>query len=105
MPEKSLLQSIREKELETNVSLDAARREAAELVEVAQREAAEMLARAGEEAARAAEDLVRGDLGRISREVEEVAGKERERITGLAESGRSHLPEAVEHITRAVVPD
>ena len=105
MAKRSLLQSIRDKELETNVNLDAARREAVEVVEAATRDAAGILETAEKEAARAAEGYIRRETERVSREVEETRARELERVRQAAEAGKGHVHEAVEEIVRAVVPD
>jgi vacuolar-type H+-ATPase subunit H len=105
MAKKSLLQSIRDKELETNVTLDTARREAAEVVESAKKEAAGIIAEAEQEAARASEEHVRREMERISREAEETKRTEMERAEQAAATGRSRIPLAVEKITKAVIPE
>jgi vacuolar-type H+-ATPase subunit H len=105
MPPKSLLQSIREKELETNVNLDTARREAAEMVDAATRDAAVILERSEREAARAAEEYTRQELAKAEREVALEKRREMEKEQQVAEAGKSRVPEAVLRIMKAVIPD
>jgi vacuolar-type H+-ATPase subunit H len=105
MAEKSLLQTIREKELETNISLDVTRREAADLIEAARREAEGILRGAEKEAAGSAEEYTRQEGERISREVEEIKRKEMDRAREAEAAGEKHVEEAVKLIVRAVVPD
>ncbi len=105
MAERSLLQTIREKELEASISLDDTRREAAGLIEAARKEAEGIIAGARKEAALSAEEYAGVERERISREVEETRRSETERMKEAEAAAEKHAGEAVEHIVKAVVPD
>jgi vacuolar-type H+-ATPase subunit H len=105
MAGRSLLQSIREKELETSINLDAARREAAEVVEAATRDAAGILEKARQEAAMAAGEYLRQELEQAAREVEATRAGELDRVQKAARAEKGQVDRAVEMITRAVVPE
>jgi vacuolar-type H+-ATPase subunit H len=105
MTERALLQSIRERELEASVQLDAARREGAELVEAAKSDAAGILRAAEEEAARAAGEYTRHEMDRISREAAEIRQREMDRAREAVAAGEKHVEEAAGKIMEAVIPD
>ncbi len=105
MAERSLLQSIRDKELEANISLDVTRREATELLEAARREAEGILEGARKEAARSAEEYTRLERERISREADETRQREMDRVKAAEAAGEKHVDEATKLIMGAVVPD
>ena len=105
MVERSLLQSIREKELEASIDLDAARRGAAEVVEAARREAAGVLEEAAREAALSAEAYIRAETDQASREAGVGRVTELQRAEEAVAAEERRLGEAVERITRAVIPD
>jgi len=105
MAERSLLQSIRERELEASVKLDAARREAAELIEAARREAAAIIAEAEREAALAAGEFTRREMERISREAGDLRQREMERAEKTAAAGERYVEKATARIMEAVLPD
>jgi vacuolar-type H+-ATPase subunit H len=105
MAERTLLQSIREKELEANISLDVTRREAADLIEAARKEAEGILGDAEREAAVTAEEYSRAERERTSHEIGETRQRELARVKEAETTGERHLAEAVERIVRAVIPD
>ena len=105
MAGRSLLQSIRERELEASVELDAARREAAELIEAAKREAAAILGEAEREAAREAEEYTRREMEGISRVAAEMRERELTRAKDTIAAGERYVEVAAGRITRAVIPE
>jgi vacuolar-type H+-ATPase subunit H len=105
MAEKSVLQSIREKELEANIGLDATRGEAARLIEAARKEADAILADAAREAAASAEEYTRAERELASQEAGETRQRELARVQEAETAGEEHFPEAVDRIVRAVIPD
>jgi V/A-type H+-transporting ATPase subunit G/H len=100
--ERSLLQKIREKELEINVQVDEARREAEETIARARREADEILKNAEIEAKAAAQDLTRREMEIFTREIEAVRSAAGGEVRTLKEKGERNLPKAIEKITKVV---
>jgi len=100
--ERFLLQKIREKELEINVQVDEARREAEETIARARREADEILKNAEIEAKAAAQDLTRSEMETITREIEAAKSAAGGEVRTLKEKGERNLPKAIEKITKVV---
>jgi V/A-type H+-transporting ATPase subunit G/H len=100
--ERSLLQKVREKELEINVQVDEARREAEETIARARREADEILKNAEIEAQAAAQDLTRREMETVTREIEAARTTTDGEVRTLREKGERNLPKAIEKITKAV---
>ncbi|HMA04504.1 MAG TPA: V-type ATPase subunit subunit G family protein [Methanomicrobiales archaeon] len=100
--ERSLLQKIREKELEINVQVDDARRGAEETIAKARKEAAEILKNAGIEAKAGAQDLTRREMETVTREIEAVRSAAAGEVKTLKEKGERNLPQAIEKITKVV---
>lgn len=100
MVEKTLLQKIREKELEISVKIDSVRRDAEQIVLNARREAAEIIAKGEEEGTRVAEAYYRQEKEGIDREIEEIRrrGSEDEKVT--RERGEQNIPRAIEIIEK-----
>jgi len=100
--ERSLLQKVREKELEINVQVDEARREAEETIARARREADEILKNAEIEAQAAAQDLTRREMETVTREIEAARTNTDGEVRTLKEKGERNLHKAIEKITKAV---
>jgi vacuolar-type H+-ATPase subunit H len=100
MIEKTLLQKIREKELEISVKIESVRRDTEQIILNARREAAEIIAKGEEEGKRAAEEYYRLEKERIDREIEEIrrSGSENEKVT--RERGEQNIPRAIEIIEK-----
>lgn len=101
-PEKTLLQQIREKELEYAGKIEAVRKETESVVAAAQNDAESLLCTIDIAGKKDAEQLYWQEKGRIEIEVEALrrdaaAGREM-----AAEAGEKNLPRAVETITRYV---
>jgi len=101
--ERSLLQKIREKELEINVQVDEARREAEEILIRARKDADEILKKAEIEGKAAAQDLTRREMETIRKEIEAARSAGDVEIRTLKEKGERTLPKATEEITKVVV--
>lgn len=103
--ERSLLQKIREKELELSVRIDAARRKADEKIRAGRTEADAILQAAEREGAGEAKAAYTAEMERTDREVtamREQAVAEQERVR---KHGEEHLGKAVERILHHVVPE
>jgi V/A-type H+-transporting ATPase subunit G/H len=100
--ERSLLQKVREKELEINVQVDEARRGAEETIARARREADEILKNAEIEAKAAAQDLTRKEMETVTREIEAAKSAASGEVNTLKKKGERNLPKAIEKITKVV---
>jgi V/A-type H+-transporting ATPase subunit G/H len=100
--ERSLLQKIREKELEINVQVDEARRGAEETIAQARKEADEILKNAEIEAKAAVQDLTRREMESVTREIEAARITADGEVRTLKEKGERNLPKAIEEITKVV---
>jgi V/A-type H+-transporting ATPase subunit G/H len=100
--ERSLLQKIREKELEINVQVDESRRGAEETIAQARKEAEEILKNAEIEAQAAAQDLTRREMESVTREIEAARSADEGEVRTLKEKGERNLPKAIEKITKVV---
>lgn len=100
MAEKTLLQKIREKELEISVKIESVRRDTEQIILNARREAADIIAKGEEEGTRVAEEYYRLEKKKIDREIEEIRrrGSENEKVT--RERGELNIPRAIEIIER-----
>jgi V/A-type H+-transporting ATPase subunit G/H len=101
--ERSLLQKVREKELEINVQVDEARREAEETIARARREADEILKNAEVNGKTAAQELTRREMENVTRETEAERSAADGEVKTLKEKGERNLPKAIEKITNVVV--
>jgi len=103
--ERSLLQKIREKELEISIQVDEARREAEEIIALARKDATEILKKAEAEAKIEAEGLTRREMEAIAREIEADRSRGGDEIRILKERGERNLEKAVEQILQVVAPE
>ena len=103
--ERAILQKIREKELEINIQVDDAKREAEETIARAQKDAVAILKEAEVEGKAAAEGLTRREMGTITAEVEAMRSSGGEEIRILREKGERNLGKAVEQVIRVVAPE
>jgi V/A-type H+-transporting ATPase subunit G/H len=100
--ERSLLQKIREKELEINVRVDEVRREAEETIALARRDADAILKNAETEAKAGVQDITRREMEAVTREIEALRSAGGGEIKTLKEKGERNLPKAVEKIIKVV---
>jgi len=100
--ERSLLQKIREKELEINIRVDEARREAEESIARARKDANEILKNAEIEAEAAAQDATKKEMEVVNREIDTARSAGGVEVKALKEKGERNLPEAIEKIRKAV---
>jgi vacuolar-type H+-ATPase subunit H len=103
--ERSLLQKIRQKELEMSVDIERVRREADQHIEQAKKEANGLIRRYEEEADRAVVDYRNRELEKIRSEVEHLEAEGVEAAEKMRERGGKNLPRAIEIVTRAIAPD
>ena len=103
--ERSLLQKIREKELEINIQVDEARREAEETISRARKDAEAILSEAEAGGKAAAEGLTRREMETITAEAEAMRSGGGEEIRILKEKGERNLGRAVEQVIRVVAPE
>ena len=103
--ERSLLQKIREKELEIDIQVDEARREAEEIIARARKDADAILMKAEAEGKTAAEELTRREMEAITREIETTRSGGGDEIRTLREKGERNLGKAIEQIIHVVAPE
>jgi hypothetical protein len=104
VPEKSLLQKIREKELEMSVKIEHVRREADQMIEQAKREAAELNAGYEKEADRVASEYERLEKEKTRKEIVELKALSETEARAVKEKGEQNLERAVVTILRIVAP-
>lgn len=100
--EKSLLQRIREKELELSVKIDMARREAEQYIRDVKKEAIQIMAYAEKDGAKEAEELYRSEMKNIGQEIEQIATRGREEASIVREKGEKNLQGVIEKIVKYV---
>jgi vacuolar-type H+-ATPase subunit H len=103
--ERSLLQKIREKELEIDVHVDEARREAEEVITRARRDAEEIIKRAETEAKAAAQEFTRREMETVTGEIEALRSMGGDETRTLKERGEQNLGKAVGKIIKMVAPE
>jgi len=103
--ERSLLQKIREKELEIDIQVDEARREAEEIIARARKDADATLKKAEAEGKTAAEELTRREMEAITTEMETMRSGGGDEIRTLREKGERNLGKAIEQIIYVVAPE
>jgi len=103
--EKSLLQKIREKELEMSVRIDQERIKADQVLDQASREGSALLDREERESEMEAGEFLRKEVEKIGLEAEGLRAERVHEVTALLGRGRKNLPRAVEKIINLVLPD
>jgi len=103
--EKSLLQKIREKELEMSVRIDQERNKADQVLDQASREASALLNREETEAEREAGEYLQVEMKRLNAEADRLRAERVHEITAIRDRGGKNLPGAVEKIVSLVLPD
>jgi vacuolar-type H+-ATPase subunit H len=102
--EKSLLQKIREKELEMSVKIEHVRKEADHIIEQAKREATELIANYEREADMAASDYNHVEKEKTKKEMDHLKILSETEAKAVKEKGEQNLERAVENILRIVAP-
>lgn len=103
--EKSLLQKIREKELEMSVKIDEARRVADQDLALAKKEAMTIFKQSEEEGKRSAEEFVTREMNNIQTDADLVRTQSREEVRKVRETGEKNLPAAVERIVSIILAE
>jgi vacuolar-type H+-ATPase subunit H len=101
--EASLLQKIREKEIEMSVQIDSARRESDALIEKTKRDAAALIAGYEQLAQQAVSELSRTEREDIRKELEKLKTRLEEEERSLLERGEKNIPQARDLIVRGVI--
>lgn len=103
--EKSLLQKIREKELEMSVKIDEARSLADQHLSRVKKESLAILKQGEEEGRTAAEDLVKRETERVRGEVHILHAKADEEVQAIRMKGEANLRPAVERIVSLILAE
>ncbi|HOT03639.1 MAG TPA: V-type ATPase subunit subunit G family protein [Methanolinea sp.] len=103
--EKSLLQKIREKELEMSVKIDEARNLADQHLSRVKKESLAILKQGEEEGRTAAEDLVKKEMERVRGEINVLRAKTEEEIQGIRTRGEANLRPAVDRIVSLILAE
>jgi len=103
--EKSLLQKIREKELEMSVKIDEARSLADQHLSRVKKESLAILKQGEEEGRTAAEDLVKREMERVRGEVNILHAKADEEVQAIRMRGEANLRPAVERIVSLILAE
>jgi len=103
--EKSLLQKIREKELEMSVKIDEARSLADQHLSRVKKESLAILKQGEEEGRTAAEDLVKRETERVRGEVHILHAKADEEVQAIRMRGEANLRPAVERIVSLILAE
>jgi len=100
--ERSVLQRIREKELELSVKIDNTRRDADHIIENAKQEATELTRKFEREAEIAAAEQQKRDLEVTEREVERLRSLGSRETQAVREKGETNLERAIGKIIKIV---
>lgn len=100
--EVSVLQKIREKELELSIKTDEMKREAEQIILEAKEGASKMIEESEREGKKAADEYYKKEMERINIEIEQLRKRSDEEAKVVRERGERNLPPAVEKIVRAV---
>ncbi len=101
--EASLLQKIREKEIEMSVQIDSARRESDALIEKTKRDAAALIAGYEQLAQQAVSELYRKEREDMQKELEELKTRLEEEERSLLEQGEKNIPQARDLIIKSLI--
>jgi len=102
-PEQSILQKIREKELEISARVEEIRSQSNALIEEAQQEAGEIIERFDAEGKEAALTYYNAEMQAIQSEIEVLNQETIEKRNDLQKSWEKNLPRAVEMIIQEVL--
>lgn len=102
-PEQSLLQKIREKELEISARVEETRSQSNALIEEAQEEAGKIIERYNVEGKEAARNYYNAEMLAIRSEIEALNQETTRLKNDLQKSWEANLPRAVERIIQEVL--
>jgi vacuolar-type H+-ATPase subunit H len=102
VPEKSLLQQIREKELTLSIKIDETRREAEEITLSARKEALEMIENSEREGKKAAQEYYDREMENLKKEIEQLKSQGIQQATSVRVDGERKLPLAIDKIVNVV---
>lgn len=100
--EISVLQKIREKELELSIKTDEMRREAEQIILEAKEGASKMIENSEREGKRATDEYYKKEMERINAEIEQLRKRSDGEAKLVRERGERNLPLAAEKIVRTV---
>ncbi len=100
--EPSVLQQIRRKEVEINVRVDQARRDAEQIIADAKKEAATILSNAETDGRNAAEEDYKRRLASVLDEVNNLKKLGNEEATAVKLKGEQNLSKAIDKIIKSV---
>jgi vacuolar-type H+-ATPase subunit H len=103
--EASLLQKIREKEIEMSVRIDSARRESDAMIEQTKKEAAAFIAEYQQSAKAAVSEYYRREQKDVSKELDELKTLLAEEERSILEYGEKNIPRARDLIVQRVCLD
>jgi vacuolar-type H+-ATPase subunit H len=103
--EKSLLQKIREKELEMSVQIDQERNKADLMLDEASKEASALFNRSEMEARREADEFLQTEMDKVRAEADRLRASTVDEVRALRERGEMNLPRAVEKIISLVLSE
>jgi vacuolar-type H+-ATPase subunit H len=99
---KSLLRQIRDKETDLDRALDQAALESQHIVEAAQKEAEEIVRNAEKEGGAAAAEYLRKEREKLGQEITALKEKGRSDTAAVRVSAEARMPGAAEKIVKAV---
>lgn len=100
--EKTLLQQIRERELQINIQIENSRKESDEIILEARKKAAEMVETSEREAEVEARNYYEREMERIKKETGNLRSQGEERATAVREEGERNISHAIETIVKFV---
>jgi vacuolar-type H+-ATPase subunit H len=101
-PEKSLLQQIRDKELEFSKKIDTARADAESVIAAARTDAEDLLCTADTAGKTNAEQVYWNERGRTESDIEALKSAAEQEMKRALREGEQNLPAATERIVRYV---
>jgi vacuolar-type H+-ATPase subunit H len=100
--EKTLLQQIREKELEINIQIENSRKEAEEILLDARKKASDMVETSEREGESAARIYQEREMERIKKETDELRLQGERQATAVREEGERNISVAIGKIVQSV---
>ena len=104
VPEESILQRIRHKELELSVEIEKVRRDGDQRIELAKKDATELIRKYEEEAENHVTEYEKKELESIRTSVESVKRKGEEEAKMVRDKGIKNLPRTINLIVRTIAP-
>jgi vacuolar-type H+-ATPase subunit H len=103
--EKSLLQKIREKELEMSVKIDQERNKADLMLDQANKEASALINGSENGGKQDADEFLQKEMNKIQEEADRLRVSMDDEVEALRERGKMNLPRAVEKIISLVLSE